>query len=1397
MTDSEIKEKIEELRDDNVALEGLLPDDAVQDELDKNIQEINDLKFQFDNIRLTEQVDEEDYDLMNSKKDSPVSDEIVDVVGLMPKDWLYKEGGKTEHYKYSVIVSRENSYKFKKELEKLGYMWDSYDEQERYANIHFGLTPSQYKKIRKNSDIISYLSEDVEEYGVGGFVLGLILGGYTGYKVGVIQPQRELKDLLNREKKIIKDLKKDIKEGAFTSKKGQKTKKKAEPQYTEYEDVTYEKNFEKGGRLEYTQNLAEAERLSFHKADVLDRLENDYDYSKKDAKDFIEKNKQMIVYTSQKGINPFDTIDIINEGMDKGEVDKHFSFAKGGKIEGLKNNLKDVEKALENTEEGGEEYAVLQEEQHRLDSKISQMEFVSQLDPDSKNYNPKTETYLKRKGYAKGGFLGRLFGGKPKKSKKSKKLRSYNHTYIISDKKGNPIIKGDSSSGATSRKEAHDKLKKSLQDNIDSGYYEDGDKIEIFTPKQYKESKYFKKGYAKGGYTENPNQPFVIVVFDRDKVEDKWVEDYAEEYDEAKKLRSHYQAELGRNYAIGLRPATKEEILEWGKSYSKGGLTKGKSHAEGGIPMKVKDTGQDIEVEGGEIIVNKYSSSSNKTNKFNGKELTNCEVISEINEQDGNGVKIDCDSVEGKKYKYQEGGKFAKGGILKKGTAIEIVGDDDLEQRFGANIMYIVNYTGDGYYYTDSSDRRFEWIDEEDLMELLKTKKVIVNDLYSVSGFDPKEESYAKGGETARISNYGDLKEELNKLDKSQLKYQVGVQNEETQEYSPIQKISDLDKGPTLEYATGGKIGDTIRLLPEPYMVSFGELYNKDLTITGINKISFASGDKLEYVVKLEGIEGADGKEYNIKEDFIQSFNEVYKKGGDLKDKLKLVNKPRINELENEKGKIESELESLRAEEDYDIEDFNDLNMRLGSIYEEIRIMSYGKNATNKTKLEKGGKTEPNSGDFFKEEVDEYGYSYSNYKNGEWEKIYNFLIKEGNSREETKEIMLSKHTRWALDKADGGKSEGGTLKDFKKYYQKYKGKWFDKGGTIAEMYEIIDVSENNKFDSVVSFDDLIEWTKELAFTQSLESPTTIKDAQDVLAKNNLIAVEFAKGGMPKEVTPLQSAQEDIEDLEDSLQWLSGQDKRYIEREIEKLKSEVNSTQVRNEGYKYHMSANPIFKILKKNKQTIIKTPDGNYGNWYVEVYDDYDAQQKGIGYAVGYDVDGDYYYHNQLRGDTVWNYPKSSEREMKQKLKHIDFQKRLKSKEKPKAKPKAKTKAKPKAKPKKKKQSKEELLEEIESDMRYFSRRVNADQSELSVENDEVVFETRHLGNWENDEEDRYDDDFDESDWEDNDQRIWVDYDKYNKIFKDWGKDQKWYKKVNLDLDVSEKDWVYFTIRLK
>ena len=97
-----------------------------------------------------------------------------------------------------------------------------------------------------------------------------------------------------------------------------------------------------------------------------------------------------------------------------------------------------------------------------------------------------------------------------------------------------------------------------------------------------------------------------------------------------------------------------------------GGLTKGKSHKEGGIPMKVKNTGQNIEVEGGEIIINKKNVSDTKKHTFDGKELTKCEIASEINSANGNGVEIDCDSVEGKKYKYKKGGTIMSSKIKSK-----------------------------------------------------------------------------------------------------------------------------------------------------------------------------------------------------------------------------------------------------------------------------------------------------------------------------------------------------------------------------------------------------------------------------------------------------------------------------------------------------------------------------------------------------------------------------------------------------------------------------------------------------------------------------------------------------------------------------------------------------------
>ena len=71
---------------------------------------------------------------------------------------------------------------------------------------------------------------------------------------------------------------------------------------------------------------------------------------------------------------------------------------------------------------------------------------------------------------------------------------------------------------------------------------------------------------------------------------------------------------------------------------AKGGFTEGPSHAEGGIPMTVKSTGQKIEVEGGEGIINKRSMADDRVFQVKG---TPKQIASAINEIDGNGVSFD------------------------------------------------------------------------------------------------------------------------------------------------------------------------------------------------------------------------------------------------------------------------------------------------------------------------------------------------------------------------------------------------------------------------------------------------------------------------------------------------------------------------------------------------------------------------------------------------------------------------------------------------------------------------------------------------------------------------------------------------------------------------------------
>jgi len=94
------------------------------------------------------------------------------------------------------------------------------------------------------------------------------------------------------------------------------------------------------------------------------------------------------------------------------------------------------------------------------------------------------------------------------------------------------------------------------------------------------------------------------------------------------------------------------------KNAKDGGYFKGKSHANGGIKAINIDTGQIIEVEGNEVIINKRSVADSTKREFEGEMLTNKEILSKINQM-GGGVKFenggnlhDSCGCSGKKYKF-------------------------------------------------------------------------------------------------------------------------------------------------------------------------------------------------------------------------------------------------------------------------------------------------------------------------------------------------------------------------------------------------------------------------------------------------------------------------------------------------------------------------------------------------------------------------------------------------------------------------------------------------------------------------------------------------------------------------------------------------------------------------
>jgi hypothetical protein len=135
----------------------------------------------------------------------------------------------------------------------------------------------------------------------------------------------------------------------------------------------------------------------------------------------------------------------------------------------------------------------------------------------------------------------------------------------------------------------------------------------------------------------------------------------------AEKFRIATPSEMNRSEIMGKELFSKGGNTKRNmKKIKRGGITYGKSHAEGGIPVKNQSTGDMLEVEGGEGIVNKRSMASKSKVTLNGKKMNICQAVSELNQMEG-GVKFSCEDVNDRQFIKA----MAKGGELERGVRTE------------------------------------------------------------------------------------------------------------------------------------------------------------------------------------------------------------------------------------------------------------------------------------------------------------------------------------------------------------------------------------------------------------------------------------------------------------------------------------------------------------------------------------------------------------------------------------------------------------------------------------------------------------------------------------------------------------------------------------------------------
>jgi hypothetical protein len=149
--------------------------------------------------------------------------------------------------------------------------------------------------------------------------------------------------------------------------------------------------------------------------------------------------------------------------------------------------------------------------------------------------------------------------------------------------------------------------------------------------------------------------------------------------DSLNKHYAHTQNSV-KKYEVGGKVVTKKGATNDAK---KGGYFDGRPHSQGGIKAVNIDNDQPIEVEGGEVVITKRAVADDTKKEFQGKMMTNKEILSKINES-GGGVS------------FETGGQiteFAQGGQFKDDEYY--ISDDDLNFDIDAKVFADGGLTSD------------------------------------------------------------------------------------------------------------------------------------------------------------------------------------------------------------------------------------------------------------------------------------------------------------------------------------------------------------------------------------------------------------------------------------------------------------------------------------------------------------------------------------------------------------------------------------------------------------------------------------------------------------------------------------------------------------------------------